>query len=39
MAYAKAGKKEAAKEYLKKALAAGREFAGKEEAERTLKGM
>jgi tetratricopeptide (TPR) repeat protein len=39
MAYAKAGKKEQAKTYLNKALAAEREFAGKEEAERTLKGM
>lgn len=39
MAYAKAGKKEQAKDHLNKALAAGREFQGKEEAERTLKGM
>ena len=39
MAYAKAGKKAQAKEYLKKALATGREFQGKEEAERALKGI
>ena len=36
MAYLKAGKKEQAKDCLKKALASGREFQGKEDAERAL---
>jgi Flp pilus assembly protein TadD len=39
MAYAKAGKTAQAKECLKKALAAGRDFPGKADAERALKGM
>jgi Tfp pilus assembly protein PilF len=39
MAYLKTGKKDQAKEYLKKALAAGRDFQGKEEAEKALKAL
>ena len=39
MAYAKTGKTTQAKEYLTKALSANREFLGKEDAERALKGM